>query len=211
MVGSSFAESSFMRARASGVYSPSSFARLNVSRPEPAPRGAPLQTPVRFGSPHAVRAENEPVPVAALSVAPFWSTAMRTPTSRAAPTTTAPTTTAIARLAHRTAALFFASLAANSRCRASNSGSRKQSDSWTVSYGNIPRRSVDPVHGAVSIFGSSTTTRYSKICASGRLQRSTMRSASDEVCGSRFGGWAAPSQGLPLKFVTSTTSVSPSQ
>src|SRR6185503_16657561 len=113
--------------------------------------------------------------------------------------------------AHRTAPLFFASLAANSRCRASNSGSRKQSDSWTVSYGNMPRRSAEPVHGAVSIFGSSTTTRYSKICASGRLQRSTMCRASDDVCGSRSGGCALPSQGLPLKFVTSTTRVSPSQ
>src|SRR6266540_979093 len=97
-VGSSFAESAFIRARASGVYSPSSFARLNVSRPEPAPRGAPLQTPVRFGSPHSVRAVNEPVPVAARSGAPFLSIATRTPTSRAAPTTTAPTTTAVPRL-----------------------------------------------------------------------------------------------------------------
>src|SRR5262245_34216317 len=113
--------------------------------------------------------------------------------------------------AHRTAPFFFACCAANSRCRASNSGSRTQSDSWTESYGNMPRRSVAPVHGPVSIFGSCTTTWYSKICASGRLQRSTMCIASDEVCGRRFGGWALPSQGLPLKFVTSTTSVSPSQ
>src|SRR5438105_3785534 len=112
--------------------------------------------------------------------------------------------------AHRVP-LFFVCSAAYSRCRASNSGSRKHSDSWTESYGNMPRRAVDPVHGAVSIFASSTTTWYSKIVASGRLQRSTTCSASEEVCGNRFGGWALPSHGLPLKFVTSTTSVSPSQ
>src|SRR5919106_1979648 len=95
MVGASFAESSFIRARASGVYSASSIVRLNVSRPEPAPRGSPFQTPVRFGSPHAVRAANEPA--AAPSPAPFSLTAIRTPTNRAA-TATAPTTTVIARL-----------------------------------------------------------------------------------------------------------------
>src|SRR5258705_935149 len=97
MVGSSFAESPFIRVRASGVYSPSSFARLNVSRPEPAPSGDALHTPVRFGSPPAVCAENALVPVAA-PVAPLSFIDMRTPTSRAAPTTTAPATAPIARL-----------------------------------------------------------------------------------------------------------------
>ena len=37
----------------------------------------------------------------------------------------------------------------------------------------MPRRSAGPVHGAVSILGSSTTTRYSKICASGRLPQTS--------------------------------------
>ena len=47
MVGSSFADSVFIRARASGVYSPSSSVRLKVSRPARAPSGSPFQTPVR--------------------------------------------------------------------------------------------------------------------------------------------------------------------
>src|SRR6185295_4800957 len=97
IVGSSLAESPFIRVRASAVYSPSSFARLNVSRPEPAPRVDALHTPVRFGSPHAVFAENATVPFAALPVAPLPFTNTRIPTSKAAPTTTA-ATIAIARL-----------------------------------------------------------------------------------------------------------------
>src|SRR5712692_4918654 len=77
-------------------------------------------------------------------------------------------------------------------------------------------RYLGVVQGPVSTLGSSTLAWYSSVSPSTRRQRSTTCNASDEIVtpptspGGLFPMFP-PSQILPLKPVTSTTSVAPSQ